>query len=221
MMGVTHLLLVIITIGIAAFVQFGDLVELRNIFQAKPNQPKFLSVWISPQTDHSAVKHLRKIILEGGGPVFSPHVTLLPLLNSTYSDWADVQPIISDISVAAGGPLDLQFHNLKVGVNFYQSIILEAVQNEDIMKLGQSVADRLGERYGAKVIPPYYPHMSLFYGTHTPKIIDKITQMVDNYKLINSTIRFDRMDVWATNDDVDEWRYLGYWRLGEAKLRRV
>ncbi|PRP78008.1 hypothetical protein PROFUN_14046 [Planoprotostelium fungivorum] len=211
--------------------------EKLKSLRAKGFRPelKFLTVWIAPQTHHSAMKHLRKIIRETGGPVFPPHVTLLPLLNSTYSDWADIQPILSDISVAAGGPLDLQFYDMKVKDNFYQSIILEAVQTEDLMKLGQSVADQLGERYGAKDIPPYYPHTSLFYGTHTPEIVDRVTQMVDDYKLINTTIRFDRMDVWATPDTIEEWRYLGefsslksvahdvtgYWKLGEAKLRRV
>ncbi|PRP85090.1 hypothetical protein PROFUN_07161 [Planoprotostelium fungivorum] len=233
-MSVTHWLLVSIAIGIAAaVVPFGDVAE-RNVSPTKP-ELKFLTVWIAPQTHHSAMKHLRKIIRETGGPVFPPHVTLLPLLNSTYSDWADIQPILSDISVAAGGPLDLQFYDMKVKDNFYQSIILEAVQTEDLMKLGQSVADQLGERYGAKDIPPYYPHTSLFYGTHTPEIVDRVTQMVDDYKLINTTIRFDRMDVWATPDTIEEWRYLGefsslksvahdvtgYWKLGEAKLRRV
>jgi len=191
--------------------------SMTNARETPAPSKKFLSIWLSPSQSDPHTAGIEDIVKNGGGPVFSPHVTLLPL-TTTLEDWPKIEPLLSQIAGDVEGVINIPFFNLKFGNTFYQSVILEAQKVEPLMLLAAQMYSSVGKYFGPS-IPPYYPHMSLYYGNYTSETTTKITDMVKDYGLLNVGIEFDRMVVWTTDDDVPSWIFLGDYLLGDPVFR--
>lgn len=58
-------------------------------------------------------------------------------------------------------------------------------------------------------MPPYYPHLSLFYGQNTPPIVSKIQEAVKQTKMEGHKLTIDQIDLYSIIGDSGSWIHLG------------
>lgn len=119
-------------------------------------------LWLAPEGD---ALHRLQDVVDGlaeahGGPVFTPHVTLLSGLT------ADEASLIETNRRLAAGlePFHLNLTAPEAGTTFFQCIYMRVAENSSLSQTRQAA----GEAF-ALPADDYMPHLSLYYGDVSPE----------------------------------------------------
>jgi 2'-5' RNA ligase len=168
---------------------------------------EFFCLWLVPEleTEAELAELLVELSADLGGPLFSPHLTLI---GETEDERDALDMKLSD--VAARFPaFEAPVVRVETGDSYYQSLYLRFENAGTLRALKEAlVAVTVPENVDA-----FMPHVSLFYGESAGKA-DAAARLQDAWAGRN--IRFDRLVIVPSGRRVpiDEWTTLGSFQLG-------
>ena len=119
------------------------------------------NLWLVPEGD--ALPHLQGIIdclaEAHGGPVFTPHITLLSGLRGN-------EALLIETNRSLGGslaPFNLELTVPEAGTTFFQCIYMRVAESPLLLRARQAA----GEAFSLPA-DGYMPHLSLYYGDASP-----------------------------------------------------
>ena len=119
-------------------------------------------LWLAPEGDalHQLQGVVDQLAEAHGGPVFTPHVTLLSGLT------ADEASLIRTNRELTTGlePFQLSLAEAEAGATFFQCIYMRVAENPSLSRTRQAA----GEAF-ALPVDDYMPHLSLYYGDASPE----------------------------------------------------
>jgi 2'-5' RNA ligase len=119
-------------------------------------------LWLAPEGDalHRLQDVVDRLAEAHGGPVFTPHVTLLSGL-----DGDEASLIETNRSLAAGlERFDLSLTAPEAGTTYFQCIYMPVGENPSLSQTRQTAGEAFGLPAGG-----YMPHLSLYYGDASPE----------------------------------------------------
>ncbi len=134
---------------------------------------RLYGIWIEPPR---IIRKELTVLIKNFAPIYDspagiiPHITLLPAVKgSTDSEMiVEIKQIAKTMS-----RIIITFNGLKAGDSYWKSIYMEAEKNAPLDLLFKEFRNHFLERL--KIVPKEFaPHLSLLYGTYSPKIATKI-----------------------------------------------
>lgn len=79
------------------------------------------------------------------------------------------------------------------------------VQNQDPLTSLHAKAVQMFSKYLEQIPSSYFPHLSLFYGEHTPELLKSFQDAVSQAHLANSLLSLDTIDIVLTHGTIEKW----------------
>lgn len=131
-----------------------------------------------------------------GGPVFSPHLTLVGGGEGTLSDFQKA----AKASVQGLREITLQSDSVSFSTTYFQSVFLRARPTASLLELHTRLYKNLGLPQ-----PVFMPHFSLYYGNNDMTIREKIASEI-MLEPFSCTIK--ELTIIPENNDPDGWKPL-------------
>jgi len=180
---------------------------LSGIAAGEETSPMALtySLWLVPdgEVQASMARTIAELAEQHGGPIFSPHITLLGGLQGTEDE---ILRLASRI-VEQIPPLDVEFEGLGAEDVYFRSLYLVARPTLRLVAANQ-IARRLSCVDPAE---PFRPHLSLIYGMYRAETKRAIVQSLGGH--LPSDCHIARLEVWRTDQPVERWELTRQMRL--------
>jgi 2'-5' RNA ligase len=149
---------------------------------------------------------IKSVAHEYGGPLFSPHVTLLARIPD------DDESILIEKAgrlAAALQPLTLTLGGLASEQMYFRALYSQIVEQSETKKYHA----RAAEAYAMDINPSYVAHLSLLYG-NVPEDRKAITKK--NIELpVNGSFLADKIHLYKTHGRAENWYKVQEFTLGE------
>ena len=165
--------------------------------------PVSYSIWLMPEGN---VKYdLRNVIYmlsaNFGGPLFTPHVTLVGSFLGSEKELLHKTEIISKKIK----PFEIYFGDIEYSVEFFRSLFLKIKVNTELIKARDIACKELNW-----IKNDYIPHLSLVYGDYDTK---EKEHMISNIKIIADRFLVDHIFL-AHNDEINlKWEVIRGYQL--------
>lgn len=168
---------------------------------------EFFCLWLVPdlETEAELAELLVELSADLGGPLFSPHLTLI---GETEDEREALDRKLADIA-ARFPAFDATVARVETGDSYYQSLYLR-FDNTGALR---ALKEALVAVTAPEDVEAFMPHISLFYGDSTGKA-DAAARLQDAWA--GRSIRFDRLVIVPSGRRVpiEEWKELGSFQLG-------
>lgn len=118
---------------------------------------KGVSLWLVPggKIREDLARLVRNVSARSGGPVFEPHVTLVPGIEG------DVEPVLRAVArlAARTAPFEIRLEALGWRDEYFRCLFVEVRQDRELMALARTAREMLD----LPAEPGYFPHLSLLY----------------------------------------------------------
>jgi 2'-5' RNA ligase len=168
-------------------------------------EAKGYCLWLMPEGDaaQQLAVWIHRLAARHGTETLPPHVTLVSGLR--LPEWdavalsARAAPAIRPLTVALGGVEGRDEH--------FRCLFLRA-KDDGSLRAAHAIA---AHTFGCEPEADFQPHLSLVYGTLTPREKDAVAREVGR-----PDIRFEarRLHLWRTEGSVADWRELRAFELG-------
>lgn len=171
-----------------------------------------VSLWLMPAG--AALEALAGVIREvsarSHGPVFEPHVTLVPGIQG------DVERILQATArlAAQTAPVDVRLGSLGWKDEYFRCLFVEVRKDPELMALERNARELLG-------LPPepaYFPHLSLLYADldsdSKPGIAESVPPRLQGFSV-------QAIHVYKTHGAVSRWQRLASFGLRRRPARRA
>ncbi len=132
-----------------------------------------------------------------GGPVFSPHLTVLAGLPD--SDEATLIEKAETLSTSAH-PLTLSLEGFATQDSYFKALYLTTTNQEQVMTLHQ----RAQELFNISDSKDYVPHVSLLYGLYSEE--EKKESVATLASLIPISFPVSSLTLWKTPGETTTWK---------------
>jgi len=140
-----------------------------------------------------------------GGPVFPPHVTLVPAIEGLNDEQVleKARTLASELT-----PFSIQFGSLSGEPTFFRTYYV-CVQNSPELTHAHELAQKV---YGMSSEESYRPHLSLFYGNLDEERRTKLVS--ETVAPHEATFTADRIHVYRTEGPTEAWIKIGEVLMG-------
>ena len=166
------------------------------------------STWFIPEGE--VYTRLSEVIInisdEFGTPKFEPHVTLLGGLTGLREEEA-----ISRVTELARNlePLKITLTKVSYFSSYsnendatYRSLFILPERTKPLMEANHLASKTFGKEGG----PPYYPHLSIMYGSFTPETKERIISKVGREFSLNFEVKY--IYLWSVKGLPEEWKLI-------------
>ena len=160
---------------------------------------KGVSLWLMPRgpVHEDLTRVIRDVSARSRGPVFEPHVTLVPGVEG------DVERILLATArlAARTAPFEVRLESLGWRDEYFRCLFVEVRQDPELMVLARSAREMLG-------LPPepsYFPHLSLLYADLDAASKPGLAQGVH---LRPQGFLVQALHVYKTHGSVPDWQRL-------------
>lgn len=169
----------------------------------------FFCLWLVPgKTAADELVSLVDALAEDlGGPLFSPHLTLIDETEDTR------EGIEAKVARIAAGfrPIEAQVGRVETGDSYYRSLYLRFDNAGELRTLKAA----MGEATTPSDVDAFMPHISLFYGESAgkPAARDRLQP-----QWAGRSVRFERIAIVPSGRriPIDQWKELASFDLGRA-----
>ncbi len=177
---------------------------------------QYLSLYLEPSGQDwlNLSQVIKQLAQEFGGPVFVPHLTLIPDRLGTLEEICQTGLRVAQ---QITWPLTLSFDTVATGATRYQTVFLKAQLTPELTHASATAR----QLFFADDLPPITPHLSLFYADINnqptdPAVRDKIADRARELlaELLPITFTCDQITVNTSGENVESWTRL-------AKINRL
>lgn len=175
-----------------------------------PTQPASYrhALWLVPADQAPLDALIQELAQAHQGPRFDAHITLLGGLMGRGAELAkQLAPF-----VASHEPINLKARQLKMGASYMRSFYLAFDESTALNTLREQLVDL----FGMNDLPPFEPHLSLYYGNATPA--QKTAMGEHIHKRIPTSILFSQLWLVQTAVAVPDWCLIARMTLGESVI---
>ena len=142
---------------------------------------------------------IKKLASEFGGPVFTPHVTLLAQLPAE-----DPHVLVEKTKILAGtlAPFSISLGRVETRESYFKAVFVLVEKSEMLQKAHM----RASEIFSMKE-HVYEPHLSLLYGHYSEESKREAIKTFD--VPTGSSIQIDRIHLYKTEGEVRAWEKIG------------
>jgi len=159
---------------------------------------KGYSIFIVPRDSayENAGAIIRDLATRFEGPVFEPHVSILPQVIATAAEVIEkTEHILENVK-----PFSIVTSTLHFGATYFTSLYLGVEPTAELTGLSQAAR----EQFKRLDDPPYAPHMSLFYGELEQGLRTTMAEQIGSPQL---GFRVERIGVFdVDNKTAAEWK---------------
>ncbi len=154
-----------------------------------------ISIWLTPADEDADYLQniINKLASVYRAPVFSPHMTLLSLVDLNPKE---LQSVLTNVAQEIT-PLFVTMSGLNHTNNIWKTVFIELEEAPELIALQQRVVTQLS------TAPPYeyLPHLSLIYKEMSTAQREDI---IRNLTVMNS-YKMDKITAMRTGTDVEKW----------------
>jgi 2'-5' RNA ligase len=165
-------------------------------------------LWIAPEGKLGDMLQstIEDLAHRNGGPLFSPHITLL-----TYLEGPEVELVSRTEQVASTQtPFELSLEKAEVSDTFFQCIYLRVAESAPLLDFRRKVA-----RTFQRPEKPYMPHLSLLYGDLAKEQRDEVASNLPSSLLLQISISSVQL-IKATSLKPSDWSCVAQFPLGSG-----
>jgi len=173
---------------------------------------KGVSLWLMPRgpVHEDLTRVIRDVGARSHGPVFEPHVTLVPGVEG------DVDRILLATArlAARTAPFEIRLESLGWRDEYFRCLFVEVRQDPELMVLARSAREMLG-------LPPepsYFPHLSLLYADLDASSKPETARLVPP-RPAGFPVR--AIHVYETRGPVSSWERLASFGLRHRSARQA
>ncbi len=176
--------------------------------EAKLDPPQF-SLWFVPPEDSPTHEKLTKIVTDLAkrfdAPIFVPHVTLLPDINSAEADVVRETELLANAIGNIAGVFSINLGIVDYTDQLYQTLVLRAEMSEslrDANKLARVIFGRPNDAM-------YVPHLSLLYKKDLlPEDKELLAEEIGSQLKKQPPHQFsvDSIHIYTSVDKIEDWR---------------
>jgi 2'-5' RNA ligase len=146
-----------------------------------------------------------RLAKEHGGPVFAPHITITPTIDTGSGEATSILELIT----ARVTPFDVSLDSVGHEPAYYRALYLRAMPCPHLTELNQAAK----QAWELDPASPYMPHLSLLYSDIPDERKDPIVAGVG--LRLPVVVRIDAAELWAVGEaGVPGWR-----RVARVPLR--
>ena len=145
---------------------------------------------------------------EFGGPVFTPHVTLLSLAFLSTEEPETVLTKKMAAFAVACAPFSLALGLPAVEDRYFRSLYLRVQEKESMTALHR----RAAEAFSVAPDAEYVPHLSLLYGNYSQERKEERTTSLDLQG--TDSFQVDQVNLWKTEGEVADWIRIASFNMG-------
>jgi len=170
-----------------------------------------VSLWLMPRgpVHEDLTRVIRDVGARSHGPVFEPHVTLVPGVEG------DVERILLATArlAARTAPFEIRFQALGWRDEYFRCLFVEVRQDPELMALARSARETLS----LSPEPGYFPHLSLLYSdldsTSKPDMARQVPPWPKGFLA-------HAIHVYRTHGPVSRWHRLASFGLRRRPVRQ-
>ena len=156
------------------------------------------SLWFEPSGDiaYKLQERIKKLSEKHGGPVFSPHVTLLGSIESSETESISLTNTLASYLK----PFELELTKAGYRDRFYQSLFIHVKHTERL----SDIREKALRLFDVNSEEKYMPHLSLMYGDYTRNEKERILNLIGREFHINFQVK--HLTLMQTDGKPDKWK---------------
>ena len=163
-------------------------------------------LWLAPEGE--ALHRLQGVVEDlasaYGGPVFTPHVTLLSGLTGDEASLVETNRALA----AALQPFELRLTMPEAGTTFFQCVYMRVAESPALLRTRQAAGEAFALPTG-----DFMPHLSLYYGDEPPERRAAIVSAVPPQAACSFAVESIQL-IRADSERPVDWHRVDRFRLG-------